>query len=330
MASPPRVRHKTQPSFADAFAADDFGPSELEGPAGPMVTTSSIFTHATHRASGADGARDSSSGLPDTELFPSRQSLPDTPTLGRPGASTMPSLFSPRQSDSDAAAAPGPVAESVRGSGGGGRSASVDVRASGERGGGDPALISATSAPLPPVDAAAGSGAGEPAAEDSAHLSMLTNPIHRAHRPPMLDLPGHSDNGSVVAPSVMYTTHPGPVEASHAPMPAVTNDITVVDADQHLRNENALSELHQPSARGGKAPSPAARGVRPLKWWLTGTMDKAVQDAAPHDDWWYDTGAIMSRKPSVRFRRSVDIQAPVCNSHVRPAPPPLQALFSPS
>jgi hypothetical protein len=76
------------------------------------------------------------------------------------------------------------------------------------------------------------------APEHVSMVSMHTNPIHR-RRPPMLRLP--SENGSAAGRSVMQSSHallPEPTT-----IPAVTNDINVVDADQHIQNDQARSEL---------------------------------------------------------------------------------------
>jgi hypothetical protein len=66
-----------------------------------------------------------------------------------------------------------------------------------------------------------------------------------------------------------------------------------------------------------KPSTPPVQRMVPAKWWLTRCNTGLIQRADRHDDWWYDPEAIMSRKPSVRFRRSVDIQLPVYNEQVR-------------
>jgi hypothetical protein len=38
--------------------------------------------------------------------------------------------------------------------------------------------------------------------------------------------------------------------------------------------------------------------------------ERLVGKAEAHSDWWYDPRAILSRKPSVRFRRSANIMRP--------------------
>jgi hypothetical protein len=48
--------------------------------------------------------------------------------------------------------------------------------------------------------------------------------------------------------------------------------------------------------------------------WL-GTPDSMHKVA--HKGFWYDEKAILSRKPSVRFRRTVDLMLPVFNEMVR-------------
>jgi hypothetical protein len=154
---------------------------------------------------------------------------------------------------------------------------------------------------------------------DPAQVSMQSNPIHRAHRPPMLSVPSGqpSENGSVAGQSTVYASHA--ILNEPATIPAVTNDINVVDADQHIQNDKGYSDAPASDQRlstHGKPLTPPGQRMTPMKWWLTKENSTAIQRADPHDDWWYDPEAIMSRKPSVRFRRSVDIQLPVCNEQV--------------
>jgi hypothetical protein len=158
---------------------------------------------------------------------------------------------------------------------------------------------------------------------DTAPVSMPTNSVHQAHRPPMIDV-NVSENGSVAAASGVYTARRH-VEVGGA-IPAVTNDITVVDADQHMQDDQAQSEMHRSEMdmpfgmqHHFSALGEEWRAVKsaPAKWWLTQVDGKAVEKAQPHSDWWYDTDAIMSRKPSVRFRRSVDIPLPFYDENVR-------------
>ena len=50
---------------------------------------------------------------------------------------------------------------------------------------------------------------------------------------------------------------------------------------------------------------------------LQHNQSRLVTTKECHDDWWYDPAAILSRKPSVRFRRSVNIVQPIYDDEVR-------------
>jgi hypothetical protein len=66
--------------------------------------------------------------------------------------------------------------------------------------------------------------------------------------------------------------------------------------------------------------------ISPFKWWVDRGqteadanmwLGKPDNESKPfHKEFWYDTEAILSRKPSVRFRRTVDLMLPVFNQMV--------------
>ena len=297
--------HAHQPSFADGFG--DVPPEVLSAP-----------------SSGGRGADAGPAGIAaiatsaptDSELG-GAGSQPDTPTLGRPGGHAAQPVFSPVHSeDADASRAarppPGPVGEAAEGSASEGHQ-TARSGASGD--------MSARAAAEIMSDASFHSGVvphghsyAPPADEGHGNLSMHTHPVQRGPRPPAISLPAPSEAGSLAAASIMYT----PGHHMDGPIAAVTNDINVVEADQHWQEQDASemprSELTT-SLRGPDGGRPPVSSA-PAKWWLTQVDGKAVERAEPHNDWWYDREAILSRKPSVRFRRSVDIQVPFYNEQV--------------
>jgi hypothetical protein len=79
---------------------------------------------------------------------------------------------------------------------------------------------------------------------------------------------------------------------------------------------------------GADDPHTFAQSARisPFKWWGERGQTEAdvnIWLGAPdnkrvfHKDFWYDPEAILCRKPSVRFRRTVDFELPVYNQKVR-------------
>lgn len=50
---------------------------------------------------------------------------------------------------------------------------------------------------------------------------------------------------------------------------------------------------------------------------LQHNQSRLVTSKESHADWWYDPAAILSRKPSVRFRRSVNIMQPLYDDEAR-------------
>lgn len=83
----------------------------------------------------------------------------------------------------------------------------------------------------------------------------------------------------------------------------------------------------QEASRADPAGTDEPHSISPFKWWVDrdrGTVQSegahmwlAKPDTTEfHDDFWYDTEAILSRKSSVRFRRTVDLMLPVYNQQV--------------
>lgn len=87
---------------------------------------------------------------------------------------------------------------------------------------------------------------------------------YRALRPPGLDI-ARSEAGSLAQSHALFTTHHG---ADHAaPFQAITNDINVVEADQHMvAEEHEAEEAADPKHRKS---TPGATSNAPEKWWLT-------------------------------------------------------------
>lgn len=70
--------------------------------------------------------------------------------------------------------------------------------------------------------------------------------------------------------------------------------------------------------------------ISPFKWWVDRDATQADANmwldkpggrtSELRSEFWYDQEAILSRKSSVRFRRTVDLMLPVYNEQARPHP----------
>ena len=123
------------------------------------------------------------------------------------------------------------------------------------------------------------SGAAPPPAAATAARDPLSNSVdlgqmqaqtattfrapapYRALRPPGLDV-ARSEAGSIAPSHALFTHH-----EQQAPFQAITNDINVVEADQHM-----AAEGHEDGEEGDAKPgrmTPGTASNAPEKWWLT-------------------------------------------------------------
>ena len=107
----------------------------------------------------------------------------------------------------------------------------------------------------------------------------------------------------------------------------------VVDADGKAGRVATGADVSLQTAEGTpwqsgarKHDSPRSTGPpQPLKWWVSRAEDGAevatwlaASTREPHPAMWRDSEAVLSRKPSVRFQRTIDLMMPVLDDEVRP------------
>ena len=186
----------------------------------------------------------------------------------------------------------------------------------------------------PPGQAAAATPA-------SVHFEVSSNSgaplsVRRNMRPAPLVIDNPADAVSVAASSHHNTVRYEQRDDGVA-IDAVANDRTVVDAEEEFGRVNTVAGMPSetvvglPSRFGVRTDgsveqAPLTAGpIQPLKWWVSRGGEDGVGAAtwlstrkrAPRTETWYDSEAILSRKPSVRFRRTVDLMMPVVNEEVR-------------
>lgn len=187
------------------------------------------------------------------------------------------------------------------------------------------------------------SGADVVATPASAHVEVGgsggggESSVRQLARPAPLVIDNPADAASVVASSHHNTLRYGQCDVV---IDAVANDRTVVDAEEEYGRTNVVAGMPSeavvgvPSRMGPRQESfmedgPLSAGpVQPLKWWVArpggeggdgegAAMWLSTKKRGPRLETWYDSEAILSRKPSVRFRRTVDLMTPVYNDEVR-------------
>lgn len=164
--------------------------------------------------------------------------------------------------------------------------------------------------------------------------------VRHTSRPSPLVIDNPTDAASVAASSHHNTVRYEPCDVA---IDAVANDRTVVDAEEEFGRATAVAAMPSegvvgvPSRIGGRPESVmdeallSAGPIQPLKWWVArpgaqggdgegAAMWMSTRKRGPRKETWYDSEAILSRKPSVRFRRTVDLMMPVYNEEVRLLP----------